>query len=47
MYLFVVYTSFAPVISTIIHCSMNNSPDIKVLVKVIETEAFNIDFTSQ
>ena len=26
---------------------INNSPDIKVLMKVIETEIFNIDFTSQ
>ena len=28
------------------HC-VNNSPNIKVLMKVIETEAFNADFTSR
>ena len=27
--------------------SVNNFPDLKVLMKVIETETFNVDFTSQ
>ena len=30
-----------------IHLCVNNSPDIKVLTKVIETETFDVDFTSQ
>ena len=47
LYLFVVYVLFAPVISTIIHRCVNNSPDIKLLMKVIEPETFNVDFTSQ
>ena len=38
LYLFVIDISFAPVISTSIHRYVNNSPDIKVLMKVIETE---------
>ena len=46
-YLFVVYIFLAPVISTSIHDCVDNSPDIKVLVNVIETETFNVDFTSQ
>ena len=45
LYLFIVYILFAPVISTSIHRCVNNSPDIKVLMKVIETETFNVDFT--
>ena len=47
LYLFVVYILFAPVISTSIHQCVKNSPDIKVLEKVIETGTFNVDFTSQ
>ena len=47
LYLFIVYILFAPVISTSIHCCVNNSPDIKVLITVIEIETFNVDFTSQ
>ena len=43
----VVYILYAPVISTNIHCCMYNSSDIKVLMKVIKTETFNADFTSQ
>ena len=42
MYLFVVYILFAPVISTSIHRCVNNSYDIKVLMKVIKTETFNV-----
>ena len=30
-----------------IHRCVNNSHDIKVLMKVIKTESFNVDFTSQ
>ena len=45
LYLFVVYFSFAPVISASIHRYVNYS-DIQVLMKVIETETFNVDFTS-
>ena len=40
-------TDFAPVFSTSIHRYVNNSPDFKFLMKVIETETFTIDFTSQ
>ena len=47
MYIFVVYILFALVISTSIHRCMNSSSDIKVLMKVIETETFNFDFISQ
>ena len=47
LYLFVVYILFAPIISTSIHRCVNNSPDIKVLMNVIETKTFNVDFTSQ
>ena len=47
LYLFVVYILFAPVISTSIHRCVNNFSDIKVLMKVSETETFNVDFTSQ
>ena len=36
-----------PGISTSIHRCVNNSIDIKVLVKVIETETFNLGFTSK
>ena len=39
--------SFAPVISTSIHRCVNNFHDIKVLMKVIKTETFNIGFTSK
>ena len=41
---FAVYILFAPVISTSIHSRVNNSPDIKVLMKVIKTETFNVGF---
>ena len=44
---FVVYILLAPVIYTSIYHCVNNSPDIKVLMKVIETETFNVGFTSQ
>ena len=44
---FIVYILFAPVISISIHHCVNNSHDIKVLMKVIKTEMFNIGFTSQ
>ena len=37
-----VYILFAPVISKSIHHCVNNSPDIIVLMKVIETEIFNV-----
>ena len=47
LYLFVVYILFAPFISTSIHRRANSSPDIKVLMKVIDTETFNVDFTSK
>ena len=47
LYLFVVNILFAPVISTSIHRCVNNFPGIKVLMMVIETETFNVDFTSQ
>ena len=47
LYLFVVYILFAPVISINIHHCVNNFPDIKVLMMVIETETFNVDFSSQ
>ena len=46
LYLFVVNILLAPVISTSTHRCVNNSPDTKVLMKVIETETFNVDFTS-
>ena len=45
LYLFVVYFSFALVISTSIHRYVNY-PDIQVLMMVTETETFNVDFTS-
>ena len=44
---FVIYVSFAFVISTNIHRCVNDSPDIEVLMKVIKTETFNIGFTSK
>ena len=44
---FVVYILFAPVILTSIHRCANNSHDIKVLMKVIKIETFNVNFTSQ
>ena len=47
LYLFVAYILFAPVILTSIHYCVNYSPDIKVLMKVIETETFKVDFTSK
>ena len=47
LYLFIVYILFALVIMTSIHRSVNTSHDIKVLMKVIKTETFNIGFTSQ
>ena len=43
----VVYILFAFVISTRIHCCVNNSYDIKVLMKFIKTETFNVGFVSQ
>ena len=42
-----VYILFAPVISTSIHRCVKKFIDIKVLMKFIETETFNVDFTSQ
>ena len=45
--IFVIYILFASVIFTSIHRWVNNSQDIKVLMKVIKTETFNVDFTSQ
>ena len=45
LYVFVVYISFAPVISESIHRNENYS-DIKVLMMDTETETFNIDFTA-
>ena len=47
LYLFIVYILFAPVILTSIYQCVNNFPDIKVLMMVIETKMFNVDFTSQ
>ena len=44
---FVIYIFFATVISTRIDCCVNNSHEIKVLMKVIETETFNVGFTSK
>ena len=44
---FIVYILFAPVISTSIHFCENNSHDIKVLMKIIKTETFNVGFTSE
>ena len=38
---------FTPVISTSLYLCVNNSPDVKVLMMVIETETFNVDITSQ
>ena len=43
----VIYILFAPAISTSIHDSMNNSHDIKVLMKVIISDKFNVGFTSK
>ena len=43
---FVIYIFFAPVISTNIHRCVNNSHDIKFLMKVIETETYNVSLTS-
>ena len=45
VYLFVVYFSFAPVISTSILRYVDYS-DIQVLMMVTETETFNVDFNS-
>ena len=45
VYLFVVYFSFAPVISASIH-RYGNYFDIQVLMMVTETKTFNVDFTS-
>ena len=44
---FVLYILFAPFISTSIHRCVNNSHDIKILMKIIETETFNVRFSSQ
>ena len=44
---FVIYVFFVPVISTSIHHYVNNSGDIKVLMKVITIETFNVGFTAQ
>ena len=42
---FLIYNIFAPVISTSIHRCVNSiSHDIKVLMKVIKTERFNVVF---
>ena len=46
-YLFVIYILFAPIILRSIYHCVDNSHDIKVLMKVIKTEMFNIGFTSQ
>ena len=46
-YIFIVCILFAPVILISIHRCVNNFPDIKVLMMVIETKTFNINFTSQ
>ena len=46
-FFFVVYILFAPVILTSIFRCVNSSHDIKVLMKVIKTETFNVGFTSQ
>ena len=43
---FVIYIFFAPIVSTSIHRCLNNSHDIKALMKVIKTETFNVGFTS-
>ena len=45
VYLFVVYFSFAPVISASIHRYVSYF-DIQVLMMVTETETLNVDFTS-
>ena len=45
LYLFVVYFSFAPVISPSIYRCVNYSV-MDVLMTVTETETFNVDFTS-
>ena len=45
LYLFVVYFSFAPVISASIHRYVIYS-DIQILMMVTETETFNINFNS-
>ena len=44
---FVIYVLFAPIILTSIHRCVNNYHDIKVLMKVIKTEMFNVDFTQK
>ena len=41
---FVIYILFAAVI---IHHCVNNSHDIKVLMKVIKTETFDVGFVSK
>ena len=46
-YLSIVYILFVPVNSISIHHCVNNSHDIKVLMKVIKTKMFNVGFTSQ
>ena len=43
---FVIYIYFASIISTSIHRRVNNSYDIKVLMKVIKTETCNVGVTS-
>ena len=43
---FVIYILFDPDISTSIHRYVNDSRGIKVLIKVIKTEMFNVGFTS-
>ena len=48
LYLFVEYILFASVILESIHRCVKDSNDIKVLMKVIKTETFNVvGFTSQ
>ena len=47
LYLFIIYILFAPIILTSTHCCVNNSHDIKVLMKVIKTETFNVGFISK
>ena len=43
--IFYLYILFTPVISTSTHHYVNNSHDIKILMKVIKTETFYVDFT--
>ena len=42
-----IYIFFAAIILTSIHRYVNNSHDIKILMKVIKTGTFNVDFKSE